>query len=368
MATRLGLILALGLSAQAAPHAAPQDQVQERVTVERIILRGDVVDRFARPIPGLGMSDFRLRVDGQETPIESVDWYPGRPPRKPTAAPTAGKGVRASPATAAPARPDQAAAPSPETEAAPREQEPEPQLYVLLFQWEIAAQKDVGFMRMVRQALQFSDSRSPQDRIAVLGFGSSLRVLQDFTRDRAAVRRGILDVRSASHSGTADADAGATMAEYATACGRADSIEQAFICIGNALRPIPGPKTLLFFGWTLQTHRFSLRENYPSMLQAIESAHTTVYALDVSDGSHALAAGLKRLAVDTGGTYQETFDFPDLARRRVEVTVDGGYYEIVFRNPSTQRGWHGVQVELTAASEATTSGRGQPNFPRWFQN
>lgn len=353
MPTILGVLLALSLSSQQTLPAGqkgptePKGQVQERVAVERVILKGRVLDRFAKPVPGLGVSDFRLLVDGLETPIESVDWNPGRPtPRHAAEAATAD--------AAAPA----AGGSLPE---ATGEGAPEPQLFVMLFQWEIAGQKDVGFMRMVRQALEFADSRAPQDRIAVLGFGASLRVLQDFTRDRAAVRRAILEVRSANLSGPGDA--GPSLAKDAALCGRSDSIEDAFVCIGSSLRPIPGPKTLLFFGWTLESHPFSMRIHYPSIIEAIAAAHTTVFALDVSDGSHRLAAGLKQLAVDTGGTYQETFDFPSFARERVETALEGSY-ELVFRNPATERGWHGVEVTL-----ADDSGRrGHAVFPRWFRN
>jgi hypothetical protein len=73
-----------------------------------------------------------------------------------------------------------------------------------------------------------------------------------------------------------------------------------------------------------------------------------------------LLGSLKSLASDTGGLYNETFDFPDLARQRVERSLEG-YYELVFRDPEPRRGWHEVEVELAGRP-------GTPLFHRWYRN
>ena len=82
--------------------------------------------------------------------------------------------------------------------------------------------------------------------------------------------------------------------------------------------------------------------------------------LDVSSGAHRLEAGLRVLASDTGGTYNSTFDFPDLARLRLRRALEGTY-EIVFRSPRPGRGWHGVEIELVNAV-------GTAMFPRWYND
>jgi hypothetical protein len=76
--TALLLALALGF-AQEKPGVPEKGKVQERVTVERVVITGRVIDRFANPISGLAAGDFRLRVDGREAAIESVEWIPARP-------------------------------------------------------------------------------------------------------------------------------------------------------------------------------------------------------------------------------------------------------------------------------------------------
>jgi VWFA-related protein len=339
------LLLALTLPfVQEKPPVTPVGRVQERVTVGRVVLTGRVIDRFANTISGLAPSDFRLRVDGQEIPIESVEWIP----------------ARSAPAPRLSVRPE--ASPQPAVENVPAAP---PRRTVLLFQWEIAGQKDVGFVRMMRQAKMFVDSAGADDRIAVFGFGSSLRLLQDFTTDHAAVEEAIEKVRSASWKGRSEEPGGATLSAAANGCGRTDSIERALLCIGNALTELPGPKTMLFFGWTAATTRETWRDEYPAILDAIGRAETSVSVLDVSDGNRrgpkpVLLGSLKSLASDTGGTYNETFDFPDLARTRVERSLDGSY-ELVFRDPAMGRGWHEVEIALAGRP-------GTVLFPRWYRD
>lgn len=338
------LLLALALAfAQEKPGVSEKGKVQERVTVDRVVVTGRVIDRFANPIPGLTAGDFRLRVDGREAAIETVEWIPGR--RQP--------GEKPVPAETPPGNAEETALAAP------------PRLTVLLFQWEIAGQKDVGFVRMMRQAKRFVDSAGADDRIAVFGFGSSLRLLQDFTADHAAVEEAIQKIRSLSWRGRADEAGGPTLSAAASGCGRTDSIEKALLCIGNALAQLPGPKSMLFFGWTAATTRETWRDEYPAILDAIGRAETSVSVLDVSDGRRysrkpVLLGSLKSLASDTGGVYNETFDFPDLARQRVERSLEG-YYELVFRDPALARGWHQVEVELIGRP-------GTPLFHRWYRN
>jgi hypothetical protein len=122
---------------------------------------------------------------------------------------------------------------------------------------------------------------------------------------------------------------------------------------------------MLFFGWTAATTKETWRDEYPAILEAIGRAETSVSVLDISDGRRVttkpvLPQSLKDLASDTGGLYNETYDFPDLARRRVERSLEG-YYEIVFRDPAIRRGLHEVEIELVGRA-------GTPVFHRWYQN
>src|ERR1700693_734411 len=146
--TSLLLVLALGFP-QEKPGVPEKGKVQERVTVDRVVVTGRVIDRFANPIPGLTAGDFRLRVNGRGAAIETVEWIPGRrqPEEKPVPAET----------------------PSGNTEKAALGAPP--RLTVMLFQWEIAGQKDVGFVRMMRQAKRVGDYSGTRGRDAGFGFG-----------------------------------------------------------------------------------------------------------------------------------------------------------------------------------------------------
>jgi len=331
------LALLLSLVESPAPTPTPY---QELVKVERVVITGRVIDRFGNVIPNLGVNDFRLRVDGLETPVESVEWMPSGEETRPETVPVVvARGRISSKETARIAPPDR--------------------LIVMLFQWEIAGQKDIGFVRVMQQAIKMARSTDPSDRIAIFAFGSSLRLLQDFTTDREATVDSIKKVRTVGLRRPADPGGPELMSAFER-CGSVDSIETTFVCIGKSLQQYPGSKTLLFYGWTIRTWRGSEYANYPRMLEAITRADTSMFALDVSDGEHKLANGISWLARETGGFWSPTHEFPDLARIRVQRTLKGTY-EIVFKAPVLLHGWHEVDIDVVG-------GVGTPLFKRWYQD
>jgi VWFA-related protein len=352
----LGLALTAALLVVTASHrtqqkpTAPSGVVHEQVNVERVIVAGRVIDRYANPILGLTTSDFRVLVDGKETGIETVDWVPWQ--RTPAASQSATAQSTQSPRNTA-----EIAGPAADTGAA--------RTLVMLFQWELAGQKDVGFVRMMRQAERMIEATNPEDRIAILAFGSSLRLLQDFTNDHGALRDAIEAIRSLNHRGRASD--GLSLASGISECRSRDSIQKAIVCLSSALEPLPGPKTLLFFGWTIgRQSLYDRYRDYPLLIDAISKARTSVFVLDVSDGHHTLAPGLQQLAADTGGLYNggciyEMRYCADLARAKTQQAIDAGTYELVFRDPSGSNGWHEIQVQLRDS-------KGIPVFARWYRN
>jgi VWFA-related protein len=352
----LCLGIAVPLFAVIASARAEQDRAQssgavrEEVRVERVVVPGRVIDRFANPISGLSAGDFRVTVDGKEISIDAVDWISGE------ATPAAGLG-----GTKVGAEESRAIAEN----AGPPAGASGPRTLIMLFQWEIAGQKDTGFLRMMRQAERMIEATTPGDRTAVLGFGSSLRVLQDLTNDHAALKTAVRAIRSLNHAGVPAA--GASLAGPVGKCGSKDSIQKAIVCISSALQTLPGPKTLLFFGWTIgRPSLYNRYVDYPLLVEAISKARTSVFVLDVSDGHHTLAPGLKQLAADTGGLYNggciyEMMYCADLATAKTQRAIDGGTYEIVFRDPTSGRGWHEIEVHLKR-------GNGIAIFARWYRS
>jgi hypothetical protein len=350
------LLLALALRFAQEKPVTEKARIQERVTVDRVVISGRVIDRFANPISGLVAGDFRLRVDERDATIESVEWIPPRPrsEQSPVVAKTEVEALESDFASkgSAPAGQPTLATPF--------------RTIIMLFQWEIAGQKDTGFVRMMRQAERLVESSDAEDRIAVFGFGSSLKLLQDLTTDHAALLDAIEAVRSWKLRSRPASASGPTLSTAVADCQQAASIQKAIVCIGKSLQTLPGPKTLLFFGWTIASRRNPPRVEYREMVEAIGKAQTSVWVLDVSDGKHTLASGLARLALDTGGLYNggciyETMYCADLIRLKVHRAVEGGVYELVFRDPAFTPGWHQVDITLTGRG-------GTALFPRWYRD
>jgi VWFA-related protein len=313
------LLVALGFSAS---RLFAQQPVQESVHVTVVEVTVHASDRSGEPLTGLEAGDLRLFVDKKLVPIDGFEWMSSEPP---------------------------AAVPKEDAEpAAP----PAPRLIVLFFQWHIEASKAEGHVRMSRQALEFIDTLKPGDRAAVVTFGSRLWLRQDFTNDRALLQSAI---RSALALENAPVSAQAPSLDAVVRDGAAaTSIEKAFIALGNALRPLPGSKAILFFGWGIGRFDFltpdsrsgSMRYSpeYDQAVAALGKAQAPVFSLDVSGGHHQLEAGLERLSFETGGYYLPTYDFPRWAMRTVARAITG-HYVLTFRPPAGEHGIHDIRLE-----------------------
>jgi len=341
MLPRIRTVLLLGTAALVASGAAVGQQpaptpVQEFVTVTRVEVTLHATDKPGHVVPGLKKEDFRLFVDDEPVPIESVEW--------------AGAPNGSSEATAPP--PAEGAAPAPFPSGTGR-------LIVFLFQSQIEGLKDEGLMRCKRLALDFADTLTPNDRAAVLLAGSRLWLTQDFTSDKKAIRAAISrvpkkeDVTSASAAPGEPSLAANLPLETVQA---ATSPEKALGALGRALRPLPGSKAVLFFGWAVgkwnalapvgdyHMGRVDYSKDYEAARRALSEAQAPVFTLDVSGGPHQLQEGLNALSFETGGFYMPTYTFPQAAMRQVGEAIKG-HYVLVFRKPDLPKGPHRIQVE-----------------------
>lgn len=325
-----GLIALLG-SAAAASDDSPRYQAS--VSAERVVVEARVIDSAGHPITGLSAGDFHVRVDGESAEIEEAEW------------------IAAEPSPAPPSGPD-----FPVPGIAAPEPPPVPargRLLVLFFQTDYELSRITGQMRMIREALRFLDSCASEDLIAVLSFDSHLKLRQDFTRDRTAVRRAI--GRTLYTDRTEDLPAGVEPSIAASidfrAARRATQPEHALRVLGDALKPIAGPKSLLFFGWGIGEwdpyFGTILGHTYTAALRALLESHTSVFTLDVTTAdSHSLEAGLEAIADATGGIYVKTHRLPRLAMDKVASAISG-YYLLSFRTPAgLPRGGHRLEVSI----------------------
>ena len=314
--------------ALAVPAAAQDVRSQMEITVERILLDLYVTDGRGEPVMGLEKEDFRVRVDGIDAEIDGVEFV------------------------------DMTALPDLDN---PLDPETGDILYtspgrLLIFFFQTDPQREgsrvTGQMRMLKQAKDFLGTLTPQDRVAVVQFDSHLKVREDFTNDRDVLERAIdetMKMDKPPRPRKVHSPSLLTRLDLDEARDAASS-EKALFLIGNALIPIPGPKSIVMFGWGLGRFGSSgvrMTPDYFPAKRALERARASVFALDVTVADyHSLEVGMKKAAEDTGGFYAKTHIFPQFAMDKLERTISGRYELFVKRPPDLPRGLHRIDVDV----------------------
>jgi VWFA-related protein len=320
-------ICLVALSAAALLLRGQDARFKERVDVERVLLDARVLDGLGEPRRDLKPADFRVKVDGRLVPVESAYWVDASTPYAEGLPPEHASSVGAP-------------------------QVPPGRLIVFFFQKDLEPSRGPGLMRMIHEAGRMLDTLRPGDRVAVASFDSHLKLWTDFTEDREALRRGI------KHSVLFESRApeivegpfpSLAAAFDPTAARRAATPEKGLFVLAEALRALPGPKSLVFFGWgmgRLTPLGVRMEADYGPAASALLDSRTTVFSLDVTDADrHSLEAGLQQVAHDTGGFYARTHDFSAAAMKRLRWALMG-HYVLVFERPPLPRGAHSVQVDL----------------------
>lgn len=330
------LAIAAGLAAAGAgPPGQRPHTYREDARVDRVVLDAYVTDGRGEPMSDLAPADFRVVVDGREISLESAEWVrAGVPEVDASAADDAFAAEAPASAQIAPGR-----------------------LLIFFFQTDYTPTRLLGLMRMSIQARKLLDTLLPTDRVAVLSFDSHLKLRQDFTSDRSKILAGI---HSALRTGPAPQppnQAGPSLARAFDFRGalRAITPERALEIISSAASPIPGGKSMLFFGWGLQTIGGAAGPNpkdikdFEAAIPALARARITIFTLDVTDSdSHTLESTLTSISDLTGGTYAKTHLFPALALDRVRKTIEGRYVLVFVKPNNGHRGYHQVHVALAA--------------------
>ena len=304
-----GMAVASAAAAQETP--TPFGAVVE---VRRIITEVRVVDFDGSPVLGLGPGDFSVKVGGERAEVRSVLWIP-------------------STAEAAEAS-DTETTGSPSTVHHPGE--PEGRLIVVVFQTDFAMHRSrtTGLVRMAPRASEFVAGLGPGDRVAVLVYTSHLQLRADFTDDHEAIADMLTPQEVLRGQVEPPAASAFSLGEHLDAddAKNASSMVDALELIGEALKPIPGTKSLVLFGYALGRmsagSRITIDDGYRRAMEALSASRTSVFSLDVTDADlHSLALGLRTIAEDTGGFYVKTHLFPDVAMKKL-VRVISSYYEL----------------------------------------
>jgi VWFA-related protein len=324
-----------------AARAQPQDaHFEEKVEVSRVLMDVRAVDGHGNPIRGLEAADFQVRVDGHPARVDGARWVSGTMPYSEGLDPAAARLAGVDPAPAG-------------------------RRLVFLFQKDFSsASYLIGLLRMKGEALKLLDTLKPEDEVAVLSFDSHLKLWVDFTADharlRTAIDHSILFERDPPELPGTEGNSLAAHLDY-DAAEDAATPEAALRVVAEALEPLPGNKSLAFFGaWMGRLEGGTLRmaPDYAEARRRLRDARVVVFALDVTDAdSHTLEAGLQQVAEDTGGFYARTRDFPTVAMDRLERAL-AGYYALSFEGPRLGGGAHSVKIELTRRKGTVfTSGR-----------
>jgi len=349
--TTFRILIALGCAA-----AAPASDQGPRfpVEVDRVVIDARAVDGHGRPIRGLAAASFEVKVDGKPVPLESATWVTATSVRSIVE----GKAAEAPPDGDVVVAGDMVGSGG---VMGGRDAVvgglPGGRLIVMLFQKDFDPSRVGGLMRMQGKAVKFLETLGPEDRVAVLSFDYHLKLWQDFTSDRERLRHVIqrsLFFGKFPSGQSSDPPSLAASFDFAAA-QRAAEPETALLLIARALQPLPGPKSLVFFGWgmgRLSGSSVYLHSDYGPARQALRDAQVTVFALDVTDADwHTLEVGLEQVAADTGGFYAKTHLFPALAMARLEGAL-AGHYQLVFERPGYKRGPHRVEVKLVGIKGA----------------
>ncbi len=326
---RLAALLAIATL----PLSGQDMKTQETITVERIIVDARVTDSKGDPITGLKPADFKVRVDGKPAAVESAEWIPE---------------------TAAARELADIEKPPVEINTSMDVPAPQGRLLIFFVQTDFARVgiRAGGQMKAFAMLDNILDTLEPEDRVAVLSFDSHLKFRLDFTGDRRRIKDAM---ESAMLIDDPPRPPIVPMPSLASrldpqAMKDAGSCEKALLLVGNALLPIPGPKSLILFGWGLgrfTSQGVRMEPDYGPARIALEAARVSVFSLDVSlVDSHSLEAGLCKVAGDTGGFYAKMYTFPQIALDRLQKTL-AGHYELEVRKPPTNvRGLHSIEVDV----------------------
>jgi VWFA-related protein len=311
------------------------DGVQEEVVVERVVIDAHVIGSDGLPIPGLTPEDFRVQVDGRPVILEAVDWLPADKPENDASALVGIEGEEAERF---------------------RQDAPPGRLVVLFFQHDGSQTPRLhGLRRRAQQARRFLGTLLPTDRIAVASHDSQLKLRQDFTSDRAKIEAAINSSIRTSPPPEPDPTSQPSIARYLdrAAARKAATTDRAIEVLARALEPLPGGKSMVFFGWGLGSTVGGITgavasesKDYSDMIYSLGRARVNLFTLDVADADyHTLEDYLKQVSQVTGGSYQKTHLFPALGMDLVRRAISGRYVLVIVK-PRGTRGDHEIDVEL----------------------
>jgi VWFA-related protein len=382
------MALSLGVSAQ---QGAPQQPTATfRATADLIVQTVTVKDKTGKPMLGLTAKDFVVTEDGQPQDIAFVEYEALDAPVAAPVLTTESAPPPVTPPTSAVASttPDVVSVPGAAAYRGRR---------LLVLYVDLSKMPFFDQLRTFDSAYRYITTQmSPADLVAIMVYdGAGVRLKQNFTDDRAALRttiQALADRVEAAQNGLADNfDPGGAFGEdddtfniFAT-----DRQLAALQTAVTDLGPLPEVKTLIYFGSGLSLHGIDNQAQLRATVNAAVRANVTLNPIDArglvasaplgdatqaSPGGvgmfsgilaqNAIAAGqqaqdtLYALAKDTGG--RAMFDNNDLTLGIVQAArAVTGYYMIGYytKHPVKDGKYRHVTIALADARVANLSYR-----------
>ncbi len=381
----------------AAPQAAGQQTPLFRSGTKLIVETVSVKDKNGKPIEGLTAKDFTLAEDGVPQTISFVEFQrlPGASDSGPAAptAPSASSPPVVSPSVLATGVTGM-------TQAQIRVPPPGDLRYrdrrLLVLYFDPSAMRLPDQMRAYADSLKYIDTQmGPADLLAVLTFQQgAVRVRQDFTNDRAALRE-LLELLIAGDDSDGD---GIPDSLPGAAFGQDDgefnlfNTDRQLSALQTAvtlLRPLPELKSLIFFASGLQLNGTANQAQLRATVNAAIRSNVVIHTIDArglvampplgdatrpSPGGLAMFNGqfanaaitsfqrsqdsLYALAKDTGG--KPMFDSNDLSQGiRQAAAAMTSYYQIGYysTHPADDGRYRRIKVTLNGGLSADLSYR-----------
>lgn len=290
-------------------------QFEESITVTRVLVDVRIISTAGKMAPDLTAEDFEVRLGGKKAIVEAAEWV--------------GSGAR-NDAEPIPMLTDDGRL----LELPP----PQGRLMVMLVQTDFARNswRVEGQMKFLQYVNAILAPLQPGDRMAVFSFDSRLKFRLDFSSDKDQIRAAI------EQSIFIDDPSPAGAVPYPSIAGRlsdqamrrAATTEAALRIIGEALRNIPGAKTLILLGHGLGQKTpggVTMTRAWPEARRALNASRVALMALDTTYADqHDLEKGLMAAAAETGGFYVRTHKLPLVAIAELHSVLNG-HYELSVR-------------------------------------
>ena len=326
-------ILALSISL---PLLA-QERFGERVDVNVVLLDVIVTDSKGNHILGLGKDDFRVKENGVEQTIESVDYFTNRQllNAREENAPFKVERVR------------------------------EERYFIFFFDKPEGNQLFDRLSRARQGVREFIDNKMrPGDQVAIAGHDVRLKIYSDFTSDKTKLRRAVDEVASFS-KGMKKSEAKDGPSLLATISSkemmdRTGTVYEALRVLAEASKTIRARKNLILFSPGIHEPGEEVRDGvilnesryYQPTVRALNGANVAVYAMNLlADGPElpVIHQTLQRIAADTSGEYFRHVIAFDKRIEDIEQT-NSGYYLLTYtsRKPKGTAGYQKVDVSVSA--------------------